>query len=186
MLCVTLQSYSAPCQATTGGVSDIWIYDPEDFNWTQDAVTKSYTAVAQRAGAEEGKMHHLKFERKEAEYKWKQSRNGCSVKYEFDIDVRLPNLSQAITNYLSSLDSAGCCCGLGMVIRLNSGKIFVLGERFVNASSVPFFEIVMQDSEGTSGRKFEDFNGATVKFKAEYFRAANEFTGLVSVIEAFQ
>lgn len=130
-------------------------------------------------------MYQLKFERKEAEFKWKQSKNGCSVKYEFDLDARLPNLSQEITNYLSSLDSAGCCCGLGVIIRLNSGKIFVIGERFVNGSQIPFFEVVMQDSEGGSGRKFEDFNGATVKFKGEYSRSANEFTGLMSVIEAF-
>lgn len=186
MLCVTLTSYNAPCQATTGGVSDIWVNDPADFNWTQDATTKSYTAVAQRTGAETAKMYPLKFERKEAEFKFKQSKNGCSIKYEFDIDARLPNLSQELTNYLSSLDSAGCCCGLGLVIRLNSGKIFVIGERFVNNEEIPYFEVVMQDSEGGSGRKFEDFNGATVKFKGEYSRMVNEFTGGIAALQAFQ
>ena len=185
MLCVTLTSYSTPCAATTGGVSDIWVYDPSDYNWTQDAESKSYTAVALREEST-GKMYRLKFERKEAEFKWKQSKNGCSVKYEFDIDARLPNLSQAITNYLSSLDNAGCCCGLGLVIRLNSGKIFVIGERYVNTESIPYFEVVMQDAEGSSGRKFEDFNGATVKFKAEYLRGPNEFSGNASVIEGLE
>lgn len=186
MLCVILQSYTAPCAATTGGVSDIWVYDPSDFNWTQDNTTKSYTAVAQRVGAETGKMYLLKFERKEAEFKFKQSKNGCSVKYEFDIDAKLPNLSQELTNYLSSLDAAGCCCGLGLVIRLNSGKIFVIGEKYVNSNTIPYFEVVMQDSEGGSGRKFDDFNGATVKFKGEYSRMVNEFTGDIAVIEGFQ
>ena len=82
MLCVTLQSYTAPCAATTGGVSDIWVYDPSDFNWTQDNTTKSYTAVAQRVGAETGKMYLLKFERKEAEFKFKQSKNFNNQSFE--------------------------------------------------------------------------------------------------------
>ncbi|WP_428067422.1 hypothetical protein [Chryseobacterium gambrini] len=189
MLCVTLKSYTAPCAATTGGVSDIWIFDPSDFNWTQDATTKSYTAVALRDGAtidDGGRMFYVKFQRKEAEFKFKHSLNGCSVKYEFDIDAQLPNLSQELTNYLVSLDSAGCCCGLGMVIRLNSGKIFVIGERYVNTKTIPYFEVVMNGTEGGSGRKMEDFNGAKVMFKAEFGRMANEFTGDISVIEAFQ
>lgn len=182
MLCVALKSYNAPCQATTGGISDMWVYDPADFNWTQDEQTKKYTAVSLRNGST-GKFYPLKFERKEAEFKWKHSKNGCSVKYEFDIDARLPNLSQELTNYLSALDSAGCCCGLGLVILLNSGKIFVLGERYVNGKKIQYFEVVMQDSEGGSGRKFEDFNGATVKFKGEYFRMTNEFSGGISALE---
>jgi len=146
MLCVTLKSYTAPCSATTGGVSDLWVYDPADFNWTQDATTKSYTAITLRDGATAAggaKMFRLTFQRKEAEFKFKHTLNGCSVKYEFDLDAQLPNLSQELTNYLSSLDSAGCCCGLGLVIRLNSGKIFVIGERYVNGNTIPYFEMLL-------------------------------------------
>ncbi|AZA82162.1 hypothetical protein C1637_09970 [Chryseobacterium lactis] len=189
MLCVTLKSYTVPCTATTGGVSDLFIFDPSDFNWTQDETTKSYTALALREGATVvggAKMHLLKFQRKEAEFKFKHTLNGCSVKYEYDLDAQLPNLSQELTNYLSSLDAAGCCCGLGMVIRLYSGKIFVIGERYVNEKTIPYFEVVMNGTEGGSGRKMEDFNGAKVMFKAEYGRMANEFSGDISVIEAFQ
>lgn len=189
MLCVTLKSYTAPCSATTGGVSDLWVYDPADFNWTQDATTKSYTALALRDGATAAggaKMFRLSFQRKEAEFKFKHTLNGCSVKYEFDLDAQLPNLSQELTNYLSSLDSAGCCCGLGLVIRLNSGKIFVIGERYVNGNTIPYFEVVMNGTEGGSGRKMEDFNGAKVMFKSEYGRMANEFSGDISIIEGFQ
>ena len=65
MLCVALKSYTAPCASTTGGVSDIWVYDPSDFNWTQDESTKKYTAVALRNGSN-GKFYPLKFQRKEA------------------------------------------------------------------------------------------------------------------------
>ena len=35
----------------------------------------------------------------------------------------------------------GCCCGLGLVILLNSGKIFVLGERYVNGKKIQYFEV---------------------------------------------
>lgn len=185
MLCVNLQSYNAPCGVTSGGVSDIWIYDPSDFNWTQDSITKTYTAVALN-GASTGKMYSLKFQRKEAEFKFKHSKNGCSVKYEFDLEAQLPNLSQELTNYLTSLDSAGCCCGLGLVIQLNSGKLFVLGERYVNSEKVPYFEVTMDGTDGGSGKKFEDFNGAKVLFKGEYSRNTNEFTGGSSVIIGFE
>ena len=42
----------------------------------------------------------------------------------------------------------------------------------------------MDGSEGGSGRKFEDFNGAKVMFKGEYFRMANEFVGGIDALEA--
>lgn len=183
MLCIALKSYTSPCASTTGGVSDIWVFDPSDFNWTQDESTKKYTAAALRDGSN-GKFYPLKFQRKEAEFKFKHTKNGCSVKYEFDLDAQLPNLSQELTNYLTSLDIAGCCCGLGIAFLLNSGKIFVLGERYVNSKKIPYFEVTMDGSEGGSGRKFEDFNGAKVMFKGEYFRMANEFVGGIEVLEA--
>lgn len=192
MLCVTLTSYNAPCGITSGGVSDIWVFDPSDFDWTQatvSGVVGPYTAVALRTGAVQAsgaKMFPMKFQRKEAEFKFKHTITGCSVKYDFEIMAQLPNLSQDLTNYLSSLDSAGCCCGLGLVVLLNSGKMFVLGERYVNDTRIPYFEVKMDGTEGGSGKKFEDFNGANVMFKGEFGRMAYEFTGGVQAIEDFQ
>lgn len=192
MLCVTLQSYNAPCGVTSGGVSNIWVFDPLDFNFTQATtagVVGPYTAVALTTGAIPASgalMHRISFQRKEAEFKFKHSINGCSVKYEFDLSAQLPNLSNDLTNFLSALDSAGCCCGLGLVIQLNSGKIFVIGERIVNDDEIPYFEVKMEGTEGSSGKKFDDFNGATVMFKGEYGRMAYEFTGGASVIKGFQ
>lgn len=192
MLCVTLTSYNAPCGVTSGGVSNIWVYDPADFDWTQTTtagVVQPYTALALRPTATEiggAKMFPVKFQNKEAEFKFKHSINGASVKYEFDLMAQLPNLSHDLTNFLRSLDSAGICCGLGIVILLNSGKIFVLGERFVNNQLLPYFEVKMDGSDGTSGKKFDDFNGANVMFKGEYSRMAYEFSGGLSVILGFQ
>ncbi len=185
MLCVTLNSYNAPCSAVSGGVSNIWLFDPEDFNFTQDNVTKSYTAISLRPSST-GNLYPIKFEKKEAEYKFKHSRNGRVVKYEHTLDARLPKLSQEITNFLKELDDAGVCCGLGVIFRDNNGKIFVIGEKFVNTEEITDFEILMDGSEGGTGKKLEEFNGATVMFKGDYSRAANEFTGGMSVLVGFQ
>jgi len=189
MLSITLSSYSRPCGGVTGGISDLWIFDPSDFNFTQTAPGDPYTVVARRAGATfvgGAKMFPIKFEKKEAEYKFKQSRNGCSTKYDLEISARLPELSNDLTNFLSNLDVAGCCSGLGIVFLMNTGKILVAGERYVNADIIPYFEVVMDGTEGGTGKKFEDFNGATVMFKGEYSRGLREFTGGVSVISGFE
>jgi hypothetical protein len=185
MLSVNLQSYTKPCEATTGGISEIWIFDPADFNFTQGAAVSGnlpgYSAVA-LIGASTGKMYPLSFQNDEAEYKFKQTVNGASVKYEHDVMAQLPNLSNDLTNYLRSLDVAGTCTGFGVIIRLNTGKIFVAGERFVNSSAITKFIIKMDGTEGGSGKKLEDFNGANVAFKANYSRGLYEFTGGVTAI----
>lgn len=189
MLCVTLTSYSRPCGGVTGGVSAIWVFDPADWNFTQTAAGDPYSVAARRTGATAvggALMFPIKFQAKEAEFKFKQSVNGCSVKYEFEIPAQLPDLSNDLTNFLSNLDSAGCCCGLGLVIELNTGKIFIVGEKYVNGAKIPYFEVKMDGTEGTSGKKFEDFNGANVVFKGEYSRAAREFSGGISVITGFE
>lgn len=189
MLCVTLESYSRPCGGVTGGVSNMWVFDPADWDFTQVAAGNPYTVLTRRAGATfagGAKMFPINFQAKEAEYKFKHSVTGCSVKYDFDIMAQLPDLTNDLTNFLSSLDNAGCCCGLGLVILLNTGKVLVVGEKYVNATLQPYFEVKMNGTEGGSGKKFDDFNGANVIFKAEYSRAAREFTGGISVITGFE
>lgn len=189
MLAITLAAYSRPCGGVSGGVSRIWVYDPSDFNWTQTAAGDPYTVVARRSGATAvggAKMFPINFQSKEAEIKFKHSRSGCSVKYEFDFAFQLPELSNDLTNFLSTLDSATCCSGLGVVFELNTGKILVAGEKYVNASPIPYFEVVMDGTDGTSGKKFDDFAGANVMLKGEYSRALREFTGGVSVITGFE
>jgi hypothetical protein len=189
MLCVQLKSYTKPCGGVSGGVSRIWIYDPKDFNWTQTASGDPYSAVALRAGATAAlgaKMFPINFQRKEAEYKFKHSAPGVSVKYEFDIMAQLPGLTNDLTNFLISLDAAGSCCGLGMVVEFNTGVIMVFGERYVNANEIIYFEVKMDGSDGGSGKKFEDFQGANVMFKSEYGRPPYEFTGGISALTALQ
>ena len=189
MLCVTLTAYTRPCGGVSGGVSNIWIFDPSDFNFTQTAAGDAYTVAARRTGATAvggALMFPVKFQSKESEFKFKHTVNGCSVKYEFEMSAQLPDLSNDLTNFLSALDSAGCCCGLGIAVLFNTGKLFIIGEKYVNDSLIPYFEVMMNGTEGGSGKKFEDFNGANVMFKGEYNRMAREFTGGVSVITGFE
>lgn len=190
MLCVKLKSYNAACGATSGGVSNVWFYDPTDYNFTQaaagaDGTPGTYTAITLREGATlagGAKMFPVKFQRKEAEFLMKQTVAGCSVKWDYEFNAQLPNISHDLNTFLMSLDAAGCCCGLGMIVRYNSGKIFVAGERFVNGEEIPYFELKQDGTELNSGKTFSDFNGAMMAIKGEYGRPAFEFSGLISII----
>lgn len=189
MLCVALTSYTRPCAGVTGGISNMWIFDPSDFNFTQVNPRTPYTVVARRAGATfvgGAKMFPIKFQAKEAEYKFKHSVTGCSVKYEHEVTAQLPDLSDELTAYLETLDDAGCCCGLAAIILLNTGKVLVIGEKYVNGNLIPYFEFKMNGSDGGSGKTFDNFNGANVLFKGDYNRGLREFTGGISVISGFE
>lgn len=194
MLCVQLKSYNQACTATSGGVSNVWFFDPTDFNFTQaaagsDGTPGTYTAISLNTGATGAagaKMFPVKFQRKESSFTMKQKVVGCSVQWDFEFMAQLPNISHDLNTFLMSLDAAGCCCGLGMIVRLNSGKIFVAGERFVNAAEIPYFELKQDGSELDSGKQFSDFNGAKLMIKGEYGRPSFEFSGLSTVITGLE
>jgi len=191
MVCVVLKKYNRICAPVSGGVSDVGIFDPNDFNWTQAApiagVAQPYTALSRRDGATaEGgaKIFMLGFNENEAEYTPSRQSVGSSVKYTHAITTQLPDLSHALTTFLQSADAASICCGIGIVVRLNSGRIFVMGEKFVNSLTIPKFKIKLGDFDGTSGKLFEEFNGMNVLFTGDYSRPLYEFTGGWAAIEA--
>ncbi len=187
MLCVTLKPYSRSCGGVTGGIADLAIADPNDLNFTQaaavDGVAQPYTAVAERAGVTTPSVFLVSFQENEAEWTFTQSRTGCSVKYEHEWVFQLPENSMALTTFQEALDAAGCCCGLLLMFRMNNGKIFVAGEKYVNEASIPKFTVAQDGSEGGSGKLFDDFNGVNVHFKASYSRNLYEFTGTWDSIE---
>lgn len=191
MLCFDLKGLTQACGITTGGISDIVFFDPDDFNFTQaaaiDGVEQPYTAVALRAGAvaaDGALMYRVSFVRDEAEWTWNQSVKGCSVKYEHKFTFQIANNSQALTTFLQALDAAACCCGLGMVVRLSSGKILVAGEKFVNATEIARFTMLNNGSSGSSGKLYDDFNGGTLVIAGAYSRNLFEYTGAWSTITA--
>jgi len=187
MLCVTLKAYQRACGGVTGGLSDLGIFDPTDLNFTQAApisgVAQPYTAVAERAGVEGPSVFIINFQVDEGEWTWKQSVTGCAVKYEHELVLQLPENSQLLTTFLQALDAAGCCCSIGFFMRMNSGKTFVGGEKYVNAASIPRFTVKQDGSEGGSGKLFDDFNGGTLHLKGNYSRNLYEFSGDWSVVE---
>lgn len=304
MVCVTLQSFVRPCTPVSGGISDLVVFDPNDYNFTQAApilgVAQKYSAVALRAAAvgvgavaatctvtvtaigsdgdviavyeplqfggrllgsftktasettatllaqalrtavnagtgthgysvtgaaavltfaaplslgalintkeltvddgggitatdtafsggttgTGGKMFIMNFLRDEAEWAWKQSVKGCSVKYEHTFTFQLPENSQTLTTFMEALDAASCCCGLGMAFRLNDGKIFICGEKYVNNSTISRFTVLNNGSSGTTGKLYDDFNGGTMILTGPYSRSLYEYSGSWADIEA--
>ena len=130
------------------------------------------------------KVFGINFQQEEAEWTWKQSKKGCATKYDHEFKFQLPENSQTLTNFLQALDAASCCCGLGMIIRLNSGKIFIAGEKYVNSSSITRFSVSQDGSEGGSGKVYDDFNGGNLVLKGAYSRNLYEFSGTWADIEA--
>lgn len=194
MLCITLKSFDRACAPTTGGISRMWIFDRDDFNFTQaaddaDGSKGKYSALARRSGATEGgggNLFPVLFQYKEAEYKYTQSLNGSSVKYEHSLEFLLPDLDHFITTWNEKVDAAAACCGIGIIVELNSGKIFVLGEKYVGGSRIREWRIYQDGSTGTSGKLFEDPNGQTTILKGDFNRGAYEFSGAASALEALE
>jgi hypothetical protein len=189
MICVTLQGYQRGCGAVSGGISDIVVFDPDDFDFTQGAttagVTPPYTAMALRTGATGTPVNKVSFQQNEAEWKFTQSVKGCSVKYDHEFDFTLAENSNALTNFMTALDSASCCCGLGIIFRMNNGKMFIAGEKYVNASSTIRFQIKNDGSNGGSGKLIDDPNGGNIVLKGSSPRSLYEFSGDWADIEAF-
>lgn len=275
MLSFKIRPLSKTCKSTSGGVARIWIFDPEDFTFTQaadDPITgpQPYTAVALRsfgtggtatattasnavtaitvtaggsgytsaptititggggtgatasatvsggvitaitvtaggsgytstptititpAGAvvsDGAKLYPISFNKNgnEAEYTYKQSRKGTSVKYEHQIEFFVDDLDQLIAQWNKAVDDAGACGGLGLAVQLNSGKILIGGERYIGANPVNIPLTIRQEgSSGTSGKLFDDANGQTTILKGDFNRPLYEFTGGLAALTALQ
>ena len=188
-LCTVLTKYKqATCAGVSGGIAQIYIFDPSDFDFTQaspvSSVIQPYTAIADLTTGH--KLYGINFQRNQAEYSFKQSsKGGYSTKYEHQLMFIAPDLSMLTASWNTLVDKAGICCGVGMVIVLNSGRILIIGEGSVNAAPLAVPSYAWQDgSSGSSGKAFDDVNGNTVMLKGDYNRAAIEFTGGITAITA--
>ncbi len=274
MLSINIRPLAKACKRTSGGVSRIWIFDPDDFSFTQAAnnpvtgpqpysaivlrnagsgatataaiasnavssITVTVggtgyltppvvqitggggtgaTAVASIAGGQVtaitvtnggsgyttaptvtlvsgataaggARMFPIQFNKNgnEAEYTYKQSRKGASVKYEHQIQFFLDDIDQMVAQWNQTIDDAGACNGIGLLIQLNSGKIFVAGERWVGGLPVDIPLIMRQDgSSGTSGKMFDDANGQDTIIKGDFGRNLYEFNGGLASITALE
>lgn len=188
MLCITMNSYTRACGGVSGGVSAVWLFDPSDFNFTQTTAGAAYSVIALRGGATVvggAKLYQMNFQNKECEYTSKQTVKGISVKYAHEVKAMLPQFSNALTNFQMMLDQAGSCCGIGIILQTNDGKIFVLGEKYVNALPILWWQIQQSGSDGTTGKVFDDENGTTIGMSGDYGRPAYEFGGGLAALQAF-
>lgn len=194
MLSISLKAFDRDCARTTGGISRIWIFDRDDFNFTQANADASgdlpaYTALARRAGATAdggGNLYVVDFQEKTGEYRYAQSINGSSVKYEHTVEFLMPDLDQFISQWNDKVDAAAACHGIGMIVELNSGKRFVLGEKYVNNLRILEWRMKQSGSTGTSGKLFEDVNGQTTLIVGDFGRSAYEYQGDVATLEALE
>jgi hypothetical protein len=197
MLSVIFQKYTKTCTSVAGGVSRLWLFDPADFDFTMTTTgaapvlsVKQYTVIARRAGATfagGALMFSVPIIAEEAMRTGKQSsRKGCSTRWEHELTFQLAQLTKELTAYLQHLSDASCCAGIGCIIEHFDGKVFVMGETYVNTVSIPRFYAYMDGAETESGKVMDDFNGVTVKIKSAYTRELHEYTGAISVVIGFE
>jgi len=180
MLSIVLQGYTRTCTVTTGGISNIYVFDPQDFDWTQSSANAAYSVVARRTGATSGggaKFFPVTFINTEAEYKYTQKVTGISVEYAHELVFQVPQLGNSLGTFLTKMDAGSACFGVGVVIVSNDGTISIMGEYSVNGAPIPWFKAMFDGHQGTSGKKFGDFNGVTCTIKATYFRPLQQYAG---------
>lgn len=194
MLGVSVKGFIHACQVITGGVSDLYVGDAEDFDFTPGAADSDgddtgYASIARRSGATAGGGAYLYpivslVETLGVEIT-QSNADGSSTAYEYVISARLLQMSQSMTIFGKKLDSASICGELVFVWRNNDGKIFVAGEKWVAASKIQRFHFRQDGSKIQTGKKFTDFNGNDLSLKGSYLRGPYEFTGGIAAIEVF-
>lgn len=178
------------CQVVPGGVAQIFLFDATLFDFTQAApsagVIAPYTAITDLGTST--KIYGVKFTRMQAELSYSQSnKDGVAPLYKHQLMFPVPDINMLTAQWSTLVDSQGYCCGVGMVIILNSGRIFIMGENSVNGVNlaVPFY--TFQDgSKATSGKKMDDQNQNAVTITGEYNRPLIEYTGTLASIVALE
>ncbi len=189
MLTIKASAYQPTCGQNSGGISRVWVFDPADFDWTQPTALGSYSAVALAGTATVlggSGFFPIKFNYLEGELKSTQTLKGASNKYAHTLTLQVPVFGAELTVFLSHMQEASSCNSLGFVIEMNNGVIMVMGESIVNSDIIPNFRVVMDGTDGGSGKAFDDNNGATLMFKGDYSRPLYDYSGGVSTIIALE
>ena len=193
MLSFQGQSYKTPCGTLSGGIAELYWFDPEDFDFTQAQATPElilppYTAVEQRSGAttaDGAKFFYIDLEDNTGKFTAKQTINGRSTKWEYEVTGELANMSNGLTNFFARLDAASVCSNIGLVIIDNTGKIHVVAEKYVNDKVISKFRMKNDGSEIHLEEAFDGKNGGALSLKGVYSRGPLEFTGGRAALEAF-
>lgn len=110
---------------------------------------------------------------------------GASSAWSYVISADMAQFSQQMTNFNAKIDAAAACCQMVFIWQQNDGKIFVAGEKYVDAGLIPKFKLRQDGSKIDIGKKFTDSNGQNLSIKGDYTRPAYEFTGGISALTAF-
>lgn len=195
MLGCTVRGYTKGCSPIVGGVDELFVGDANDFVLTSgspntDGDPTGYDNIELRDGAtsEGGALLYpidsiidsLGVEITQA------NADGTNTAYEYTISARLAQMSQALTNFNTKIDSAALCCQLIFVWRNNDGKMFVIGEKYVDGTVITRFRFRQDGSRVGTGKKFTDFNGQDLSLKGSYSRLPYEFVGDAAIIEALK
>lgn len=178
----------ATCSVKPGGVAQIAIFDSTLFDFTQaspvSGVPQPYTAITDLGTST--KMYPVQFTRMKARYTFDQKNtDGTAPMYQHNVEFPVPDINMLTEQWSVLIDQQGYCCGVGIVIILNSGRALIMGENSVNGSAlaVPFY--VYQDgSKSDSGQKMDDQNANTVKLTGACNRPLIEYTGAISTLTA--
>lgn len=193
MLSFQGQSYKTPCGTLSGGISELFWFDPEDYDFTQaapspDLILPPYSAMAVRDGAvvaDGAKLFPIDLEDQTGKFTAKQTINGRSTKWEYEITGEVANMSNGLTNFFARLDAASVCSNIGLIIVDNTGKIHVVAEKYVNDKVIPKFRMKNDGSEIHLEEAFDGKNGGTLSLKGVYSRGPLEYTGGRDSLEAF-
>lgn len=187
--CAKVISYKpATCAVKPGGVSAIYIADSTLFDFTQAApvsgVPQPYTAITDLGTAT--KIYQVQFTRTKAKYTFDQKNaDGVAPSYMHKVIFPVPDINMITEQWSTLIDNQGYCCGVLIIIILNSGRILVMGESSVNAATiVPNFYVYQDGSKADSGSKMEDQNENMVTLVGTYNRPLIEYTGTLASILA--
>lgn len=187
--CAKIVTYApVTCKVVPGGIARIFIADATLFDFTQaspvSGVTQPYTAITDLGTST--KVYSVQFTRMRAKYGYKmKNTDGVSPSYNHTLEFDVPDINMLTEQWSSLVDAQGYCCGILIIIVLNSGRILIMGEASVNASplGVPFY--TFQDgSSADSGAKMDDANTNKVILTGMYNRPLIEYTGALSTILA--
>ena len=194
-------SYKSACGTLSGGIAELYWFDPEDIKFTQAEATASlllppYTALSFRetgVGEEAAPvtvaggagLFPIDIEEETGTFKATQSINGRSVKWDYEIGGNVAKAGNSLTNFMARLDAASICSNIGLVIVDNNGTIHVVGEKWVNTTPIPKFKMKNDGSTIDIEAAFDGKNGGTLSLKGVYSRGPIEYTGGRASLNAF-
>lgn len=190
MLGVSVTGYQQTCTNNSGGISRLWVGDAEDFNLTSGASgaqKDGYSAIARRTGATHvggADLYEMILQEDSGKVTATNSETAGSAQWAYALEGQLIQVQQSMIDFAQKLDAASLCGQLIWVWQDNNGKIWVAGEKYVDAAAIVKFKIRQNGSVIDFGQALNTFNGMNFKAQGNYTRPAYEFSGGFTALSA--